>query len=259
MAGIPPFTSGTTPLKNAPYFSRVADINLRNDNTNVNYPMLAFKPGYALQASELNEIQDNFYVQKTLSDSLLQNWWKTGTNLNLTGSSTEYMSGPGWDGAIPLNPSAITAVENVGQINFSTPSALQWFLVTDPSTKFKFWATFDTSYLVSNIAIIKATAPSLVYVGMRVKTSIVNCSSVETEAGYIFNDNSSGGYISNTCGASRFKIELDTDANPYGKVTSISGNFLPIFKVRKNPNADNQNTFLIQYMNNYLIAKIPTT
>ena len=165
MAGVTPFTSGNTPLQNAPYFSRIANTNLIDDSTNVNYPMLAFKPGYALQASELNEIQDTFYIQKTLSDNLLQNWWKTGTNLSLTGTATSALYGPGWEGAIPLSPSNFVFNDLSVLFYFTGVVSRQWFLVTDPNTKFKFWCVFDTSTL-STIQFFRQSIPSISYLGL---------------------------------------------------------------------------------------------
>lgn len=255
MAGIAPFVSGTTPLKNAPYYSRVGDTNLIDSQSVVNYPMLAFKPGYALQASELNEIQDNFYVQKTLSDNLLQNWWKTGSNPSLTGNSIEPLYGPGWEGAIPLSPAQITMLDLIIFLGFEAASSfntLQWFLVTDPVTKFKFWTVIDVSGM-NIIRLARQTLPPITYVGIKLQTSYVNCSSVDTDPGYIFNDNSSGNYIQNTCGASRFKVNLSTQG--FITQTTLTNDFLPILKVRKNADAASQNLLLIQYMNNYLFYK----
>jgi hypothetical protein len=263
MAGITPFLSGNTPLKNAPYFSRVASTNIIDSVDNVNYPMLAFKPGYALQASELNEIQENFYVQKTLSDNLLQKWWKTGTNLQLTGVATDSLYGPGWEGVIPLDPLQLTyAILSIGNDNILTfgpnqvggyPPGYRWYLVTDPTTKFKFWMSINVSGL--NISLLTNTLPPLTYVGLRVNTSFVNCSSTETDPGYIFNDNSSGNYIQNTCGASRYKIAPKN--TPWVSQTTLTADFLPLLKIRKNADTASQGVILIQYMNNYLIAKTP--
>ena len=264
MAGITPFLSGNTPLKNAPYFSRVASTNIIDSVDNVNYPMLAFKPGYALQASELNEIQENFYVQKTLSDNLLQKWWKTGTNLQLTGVATESLYGPGWEGVIPLDPLQLTsAIIPYGGDNILTispnsaggyPAGYRWYLVTDPTTKFKFWMSINVINI--NISIFTNTLPALTYVGLKINASYVNCSSTETDPGYIFNDNSSGNYIQNTCGASRYKIA--PRATPWSaRGDLVDSNFLPLLNIRKNADAASQGVILIQYMNNYLIAKTP--
>jgi hypothetical protein len=263
MSGIPPFTNATTPLKNAPYYSRVGNTNLINDLNNVNYPIIAFKPGYALQASELNEIQDNFYIQQTLSNTLLNNWWKTGNNINLTGTETSPLYGPGWEGAIPLSPDYITLLDNGVFFSFNAVSLptdnaeqqryLRWMLLTDPTTKFKFWCAINL-FRISNILVFPSTLPPITYVGLRIQSSFVNCSSDETNAGYIFNDNSSGGYIQNTCGASRFKIAT-TANNPFVTQTTLTGNFLPIIKIRKNADTESENLLLIQYMNNYLIFK----
>jgi hypothetical protein len=253
MAGISPFTSGTTPLKNAPYYSRLADVSLVNTDSVVNYPLIAFKPGYALQASELNEIQENFYVQKTLSDNLYQNWWKIASNIEMTGSASESRYGPGWEGAIPLTPQTFTLLDNQVFFTFSSSLARQWFLITDPNTKFKFWIAVNLSTTTESF-FFRQSLPAISYFGIKIDSSFVNCSGTEGEPGYIFNDNSTGNYIQNTCGASRLKIALKTTGG-FTSQTSLTTDFLPILKIRKNSDIPSQNSILIQYMNNYLFHK----
>lgn len=249
MAGVLPFL-GNTPLTSAPYYSRVASTSLVDSIDNRNYPLIAFKPGYALQASELNEIQDNFYVQKTLSDNLFQNWWKTGTNLSLTGVVNEIMYGPGWEGAIPLNPSGVSIGAAGSLRNFSFTKPREWFLITEPATKFKFWIVVDTS-TVGNLGFVNVNLPAITYFGIKINSSFVGCSSSSADPGFIFNDNSSGNYIENTCGASRYNIELNT----FALQTTITTDFLPIARIKKNADAGSADVVLIQYMNNHLISK----
>lgn len=253
MAGIAPFTLGTTPLKNAPYYSRLADISLIDAETVANYPLIAFKPGYALQASELNEIQENFYVQKTLTDNLYNNWWRMGTNTELTGSQFEYLNGPGWEGAIPLTPSTFYLQDSQIFFRFLSTLNRQWFLVTDPNTKFKFWVVIDLLNS-GNAFFFTDTLPGISYFGIKIESSFINCSGTEGEPGYIFNDNSTGNYIQNTCGASRLKIAVKSTGG-FVNQTTLTSDFLPILKVRKNYDLPSQNSILIQYMNNYLFYK----
>ena len=53
-----PFSAGF-PLKPTPFKSRTE----QHLNNSKNYFAVAFKPGFPLQASELNEIQEIFYVR----------------------------------------------------------------------------------------------------------------------------------------------------------------------------------------------------
>ena len=143
-----PFYSGgvpSFPLTPGPYHSRVEDQRVAFDgglsgiDRPKNYQFVAFRPGFALQASELNEIQEHFQMQLTLSMSMMHNWitsgrgvlWNSysenswsegGTNVDTSQPDTgigvgglvgdfgtthdaDYViSGPGWRGATPLYP-----------------------------------------------------------------------------------------------------------------------------------------------------------
>ena len=48
------------PLKGTPFYSRISD-QLTSDPV-INYYAIAFNPGYPLQASELNEFQELFFL-----------------------------------------------------------------------------------------------------------------------------------------------------------------------------------------------------
>ena len=131
------------PLSPEPHLSRIEDnITTNNDflSKPKNYQSVAFIPGFPLQASELNEIQENFQLQMTLTIAMMNNWitsgagpmWrnpnqaKPGDGGDFTGTSPytrntgigvggqndidgghvqKYaISGPGWRGATPLHP-----------------------------------------------------------------------------------------------------------------------------------------------------------
>ena len=137
-------TPGALPLTPGPYYSRVEEQELAMSDDGVdapkNYQMVAFRPGFPLQASELNEIQEHFQMQMSLSISMMHNWitsglgkkwgdWHedsigggaievpvnvpntgigVGGGINAQGGTyhdTNYaVSGPGWIGATPLYP-----------------------------------------------------------------------------------------------------------------------------------------------------------
>tara|TARA_R100000008_G_scaffold60811_1_gene38252 strand:+ start:3545 stop:4543 length:999 start_codon:yes stop_codon:yes gene_type:complete len=129
------------PLSPNPYLSRLENNIATNDDVSSkpkNYQSVAFTPGFPLQASELNEIQENFQLQMTLTIAMMNNWitsgagpmWRipndnkpgdgsmlgdapsTNTGIGVGGLNDpngghveEYaISGPGWRGATPLHP-----------------------------------------------------------------------------------------------------------------------------------------------------------
>ena len=102
-----------------PYCSRVEGDEIEfegalDQDRAKNYQMVAFKPGHSLQASELNEIQEHFQMQLTLSISMMHNWITSGStpiwngwNKDTHGSeggkeafgwNTSIGQGGGWDG-----------------------------------------------------------------------------------------------------------------------------------------------------------------
>jgi len=111
---VAPF-SDQLPLNTDTFGSRISEFISRP----VNYFITGFKPGYALQAAELNEIQEQFYLQQTLSNRCLFNWL---TNTTVNGK-------PFWDGMTPLTPTMVS-VTNTTQLitlNFSAG----WYYLTD--------------------------------------------------------------------------------------------------------------------------------
>ena len=131
------------PLSPHPHMSRVEDEittdSLIGSPNPKNYQFVAFRPGWPLQASELNEIQEHYQLQLTLTIAMMNNWitsgagpmWRDGiatqpgdggdftgtappvsTGIGVGGQNApngghvqEYaISGPGWRGATPLHP-----------------------------------------------------------------------------------------------------------------------------------------------------------
>ena len=79
----PLYGNGEFPLAPTPYHSRVSDhrVDFEGGTSNdrvKNYQFIGFRPGFALQASELNEIQEHFQMQLTLSISMMNNWITSG-------------------------------------------------------------------------------------------------------------------------------------------------------------------------------------
>jgi hypothetical protein len=137
------------PLSSSPYYSRTEDKNVRflsedELSNRKNYQFVAFRPGFSLQASELNEMQENMQMQMSLSITMMHNWITSGSGYlwsgwdvdspvgegdkwngdtsdlppntgigvggDLTSAGSPFhdqnwvVSGPGWKGATPLYP-----------------------------------------------------------------------------------------------------------------------------------------------------------
>lgn len=231
MAGLPSPFSNNLPLAAAPYYSRISS-NLGN-NTPVNYFLVAFNPGYALQASELNEIQEYFFLNQTLTHRMNHNWTK------INGYSIPY-----WEGAVPLNPTDILFDADNSSFDGTTytlsvtiPSG--WFLWTDSNnatstlnSRLSFWTYFKTDTTTHTITGTVATPSNSIYVGFDFTRQPIFCCPADTctslqDAGLRDNSQGSAETNYNTCGASRFKVSLQL-----GAAASIgSGNFAPLFKV----------------------------
>jgi len=222
----------TTPLSQSPFLSRLPLFTLNTGGVVNNYPLVAFKPGFPLQAAELNEIQENFAIQQTLSNTLLTNWLTYGTSAELTGSPTDIYTGPGWNGAIPLDPRYVTA-STAGVV-----ADIGWYLITLPVSNLKFWVYNDTVFPANFVGI-----QSSHYFGFSISSEFIPCSNTDTDPGWEFNDQSSGSFESSTCGANRFKININgVLANP-----SLSSGFVPITRATQT---------LLRFMNNKLITQI---
>lgn len=123
-----------------PYNSRVEDELIFNEGEHPkNYQFVGFRPGFPLQASELNEIQEHYQLQLTLTINMMNNWITSGAGAMWAGRNSSYpgdglpsgnshfninlpydtgigvggdnghtqqiaISGPGWRGATPLYP-----------------------------------------------------------------------------------------------------------------------------------------------------------
>ena len=219
----------TAPLSTNPFNSRIGTY-YRNLQSVKNYVLLAFNPGYALQASELNELQELFFLNSNLSQRS-NALWTTSDSGRI----------PFWEGLIPYNPADIV-VDNVqlleSTITFDVTIDNSWFLWTDYESKFSHWIyndqsgdaltkTFEMDFSKTN------------YFGYNVtKTTTMCCQSGTcTDADDTLRDNSSGDSsgADNTCGASRISVSFSNDEEDF-KIQSTynpndQGAFRPIFKI----------------------------
>lgn len=197
-----PFSSGqTTPLSLDPYYSRIPTQEFPSGSgVPKNYVLTGFRPGYALQASELNELQERFFLNQTLTVTMISNW--------ATASTTH---GPGWGssdatgnnqaGLTPISPSMVSKSGNT--VTFATG----WYLAQIPKfdnsvsgneeeRNFKVWIYSDTSRSFT------ITGSNSGYVGFAITQEYVT----EAEDADL-NDNSSGS-ASNGPGATRYKLTI---------------------------------------------------
>lgn len=201
-----PFTD-QFPLKDPPFNSRVRD----QIDSAKNYYMLGFKPGFPLQAQELNELQEIFYIQQTLTLSLISNW-STDT---LTAEAKD-LNGAPWNGCTPLSPSLVT--KSGTNITFNAG----WYLLKKPEfasglgiwvyndSPITFSITFGADYGVN------ADAPSVV----QCTTKLPGQEAAGEDA--TLQDSSGLSVINGPCGAARKAIE---------NITFVQGASLKILEV----------------------------
>jgi len=208
MISIPPFD--ILPLSSSPYFSR---INGNYDTTfggPKNYYLIGFKPGFPLQASELNELQEQFYLQQTLTNTCISNWQDKGM--------------PFWPGATPLDPNYFT-ISGTGTTRTVTITP-GWFYVNIPTSTstsgFGIWIWNKNTFSSS------INFPSAAINGTQYGLYLDVFTAVDYTADTNLSDNSGGGSSIKTSGADRIRINVigySEDA------TATANNFFPIFKV----------------------------
>ena len=145
------------------------------------YKMVAFEPGKILQAQELNEIQFRMNVHQTLTMKMVSNWMST----IVFGGSLD-SSGPGWDGATPLDPKMITISSDTINITHRN-----WYLCKAPSSGLFFWLYFMTDYRREYISTLLSDIPLNSYIGFVLNTTasgeytgeIVDCHTTNPDYG----------------------------------------------------------------------------
>ncbi len=227
------FSPFNTPsLSASPYYSRIGN-HYPTSGSVKNYVLLAFNPGYALQASELNELQELFFLNSNLSQRSNALW---------TTSDTGRI--PFWEGLIPYDPADIVVnnvVFNTTTITFTVTIANSWFLWTDFESKFSHWIYNDQSggALTKNFEMDFSETN---YFGYNVTKETTMCcqSGTCTDADDTLRDNSSGDSsgADNTCGASRISVAFSNTASDF-VIQSIynpdnQDKFRPILKITTN-------------------------
>jgi len=220
----PPFTTNT-PLSIFPYNSRTGENEFSQFSASKNYVLHGFKPGNALQASELNEIQENFYKNLTLHNILLKNWLFIGSQAFKAGIPTDPIRGPSWSGAVPLDPFQTVSFSN-NIVSFKKG----WYLVDDDSG-IKFWIYNNTEKSAS------ITPTNGLFIGLSITKKYING---DEDIG--LRDNSNGYDSSLSMGADRYQIQFNAASSSTNPIS-----FLPILKITGNT---------IHYLNNLFFASL---
>lgn len=216
------------------------------------YTLIGFNPGEALQASELNEIQNDFYLQQTFNNTILFNWFKMPPNWNvITGYSSDRYYPTIWHGAVPLNPIQMQADNVDGSILLTFKSG--WYGIWDRS--FYKWIKSSSDRTLSLI-ISELLMNEQYSVCVSVASTTVLVSQDPNNEGYGLNDNSLGVISSLTGGASRIRYNIN-EIRAF-EASEVPSNFLILCKLTKFQEPTGSSTIKIQYPNNYLIKTINT-
>lgn len=157
---------GNLPLQTGTFLSRIS----RFMSSGVNYVATGFKPGYALQAAELNEIHEQHLFYQTLSNRASYNW-----------KSYDLNSIPFWDGATPYSISNLTASVVGSQITVTLNAG--WYYLIDTTSQnannsgIGFWVnTLTPTTIIISPSDIPAAIGGTVRYGFRYSISTVNVS-----------------------------------------------------------------------------------
>jgi len=202
-----PFSTGF-PLTLTPFKSRTE----QQLDIAKNYFAVAFKPGYPLQASELNEIQEIFYIQQTLNVQLLNssNSWTAGTTP--------------WTGVTPMSKSLISFTGVEGEPITINPG---WYHIKDPQINggIGVWVYNNT---IRTVTAGNNESTTDITIGFTVKTVVVECTNnstpSSTEDSYL-QDQSNFNVIGGPCGAARIQLQIISVDSQAGADTI----FVPMF------------------------------
>lgn len=240
---IPAPFSSDFPLKNYPYRSRVAS----QFDAAKNYYAVAFKPGFPLQAGELNEMQELFYAQQTLTQTLAANWHNMEYLQQLNVSMTETP----WNGCTPLSADLIGYSDpDSGPLTITAKAG--WYLLKKDTFNggLGVWVynPQDTAIL-TEYSITSSVAVDGDY-GIIVKPVEVNCTTNATELTYedrTLQDASNINVINGPCGAARLKMEIVGFGRSGTQGTGET--FLPIITTGRT-----SESVFVKYQNKYVIV-----
>ena len=131
------FGTNKSTLGRNPYYSRFTDF----EKTNNNYNLIGFTPGLALQAAELNELQDNQIKNDTLSNTLWANWTPYILTRSTDFTTSSAISSVFWDGTIPISPSLVEY--STGTLSF----LVGWYYYLH-SSGLRYWIHLNQNYTI---------------------------------------------------------------------------------------------------------------
>jgi hypothetical protein len=231
-----PDISPFTPLTTHPYLSRYSTKNITLD-----FNFLAFKSAFQLQASELNELQEIFWIQQSKTIEMMHHWFgfnvlSKQTNTGPTNLSNEILNhysalsdksclSNEWSILIPINPSQVTLAPN-SNVQFNTG----WYFLKNKTNEYDFTFNAYKWIYLSGSLLFNATNSTLTTL---TSTNVINKCSIFTSTDQIslfLQDNT---YFSEAsfrpCGADRFSTSIDitlpaqiltVPANPTNKIPS---------------------------------------
>lgn len=245
-----PFTTNF-PLSPSPFNSRIED----QLNSAKNYYAVAFKPGFPLQAAELNELQEIFYVQQTLTHEMFANW---GVKEYLEQSGSPMAATP-WNGATPLNPGLIETDSDTTVINVTCKAG--WYLVKQTQTDslggvnggISVWVYNPTDQVILSGYDKNSSSSVDGDYGIVVKLTTINCGKI-SPAGenedLSLKDSSNINSINGPCGAARLKINVVG----FGKTANTANDEIlcPIFSATRSPGL----FATVSFKNGYIFKQI---
>lgn len=211
------FPIGDFPLQVAPYYSRISD-NVVSEQKNYNY--IAYKPGYALQASELNEFMDLLQFNMTMTNYMMSNWGgphimlnprnRRSSEVQCIGENAQGGPGglPGFIGSCPVDPKTVDVshLDDVWTITINPG----WYYVVGKEYRLGVFTYLEES---KSIQVPSNWSSSLTEkVGVKLKHTYVSANG-DVEAGLgdtSLYDNSGGFVDENAPGADRIKIEIES-------------------------------------------------
>ncbi len=161
LGSITEYGDKTYPLRNSPYLSRES-INNIFENSNI----VAFNEQKMLQAAELNELQEKFYKNQSLTIQFYNNWF---TKNNLLQNATDLLGTSGIN--VDLNPDGVLNGINNPNVNTTTPlNPLSVTVFKDPNNIYTITINADYYRVVSNFLIVKfeTTSGNTQYIGKNI-------------------------------------------------------------------------------------------
>lgn len=159
----------------------------------LNFPLIAFTPGFPLQAQELNELQENWEIQSSYDTEFLQNYFGS--------AGVQTPSTYGSNSALFIQPSSdVTTVINGDTVTITASNVVSVY-----DNGMRYWIKINP---ITNS--VTLTSASVRFLKLDATIEYIPCSSDSSSIGFYFNDNSSGNFDSGTCGASRVRVSAET-------------------------------------------------